>query len=540
MCRVRGVKTHGWLLAIGIVGLVIVGLAQLPSGVQADPLASVTGTVVDAEGPVTGARVRVRATDNLTLTATDGRFTLAGLAEGEEIEVTAWADGYYVASSRVTPTVSGITLTLRAYHTTDHPEYAWSSPISGTSEVACGNCHPVIMPQWITNAHGSAISNPRFFSLYNGTDVTGTLLVGTGYLKDFPNTAGNCANCHAPAAGVDGYLTTDMNTVRGVITAGVHCDYCHKVAGSYLNPATQSVYANAPGAQSQRVLRPPAGDNIFFGPYDDVHDPDTYLPAISESQFCAPCHQFSMWGTPIYESYEEWLGSPYATAGVTCQDCHMPPTGDAYFALPAVGGLAHPPERIPSHLQVGARDVELLRNTVAMTAHVRQVADRIQTSVIITNAEAGHHVPTDFPGRHLILTVQAAGEAAEQLVRRAGPVVPEWGGAEAGLPGKAYAKVLRDVRTGASPVVSYWRQALIASDNRIPALGSDTSVYTFSAPVGGGAVTVTAELRFRRAFQDVMDTKGWDTLDIVMAQVQVTLMAQAWVELYLPLAARSL
>ena len=33
--------------------------------------------------------------------------------------------------------------------------------------------------------------------------------------------------------------------------------------------------------------------------------------------------------------------------------------------------------------------------------------------------------------------------------------------------------------------MSYWKQALIVSDNRIPALGSDTSHYTFAAPAGG-------------------------------------------------------
>ena len=72
-----------------------------------------------------------------------------------------------------------------------------------------------------------------------------------------------------------------------------------------------------PGTLSQRVLRPPEGDNIFFGPYDDVHDPDTFLPLISESRFCAPCHQFSFWGTPIYASFDEWAETSYAAAGTT-------------------------------------------------------------------------------------------------------------------------------------------------------------------------------------------------------------------------------
>ncbi len=63
----------------------------------------------------------------------------------------------------------------------------------------------MIVAQWITNGHGSATFNPRFYSLYNGTDVNGTLKIGPSYLDDFPGTAGNCANCHAPGAGVDGY-----------------------------------------------------------------------------------------------------------------------------------------------------------------------------------------------------------------------------------------------------------------------------------------------------------------------------------------------
>jgi hypothetical protein len=188
-----------------------------------------------------------------------------------------------------------------------------------------------------------------------------------------------------------------------------------------------------------------------------------------------------------------------------------------------VGGLAHPPDRIPSHLDLGARSLDLLQNTVTITLHVEQVAGVVSVTVTITNTGAGHHVPTDHPGRHLILTVVAEDGQGQALTLQAGPLVPEWGGAQAGLPGKAFAKVLRDVQSGEAPVVSYWKQALIASDNRIPALGSDRSAYTFAAPPAGGAVTVTAELRFRRTFQAVMETKGWNEPDIVMEQAYTTI-----------------
>ena len=510
-----------WALVLSL-SLAILGLGLVLHGEALAPAGTVEGTVRDASGPVAGARVRVRNTEHATVTGEDGRFSLGGLDEGLKVEIAAWDDGYYIASSYVTPTVAGVVLTLRPYHQVDNPGYAWPSPIAGTSPGACGNCHPMIITQWISNAHGTAVSNPRFYSLYNGTDLTGAVIQGDGYLDDFPGTAGTCANCHAPGLGLDGYLTTNMNDARDRVTAGIHCDYCHKIGGVYLDPWTGSVYPNVPGSLSQRVLRPPEGDNIFFGPYDDVHDPDTYLPLISESQFCAPCHQFSFWGTPIYESYEEWLASPYREQGITCQDCHMPPNGDSYFALPEAGGLEHAPETIPSHLQLGATSVELLQDTVVLALAAEEQGGVAVATVAITNTGAGHHVPTDYPGRHMILTVEASA-GGQPLALIEGSTVPEWGGAQAGLPGKAYTKVLRDVLSGEAPVVSYWKQALIDSDNRIPALAADRSSYRFAAPEASGPVTVQASLRLRRVFQPVMEAKGWDRPDIVMEEAEITL-----------------
>ena len=166
--------------------------------------------------------------------------------------------------------------------------------------------------------------------------------------------------------------------------------------------------------------------------------------------------------------------------------------------------------------------VELLQDTVVLDLAVEERNGEVIVTVVITNTGAGHHVPTDYPGRHMILTVEAsAGGQPLALIR--GGTVPEWGGAQAGLPGKAYAKVLRDVLSGEAPVVSYWKQALIDSDNRIPTLAADRSSYSFVAPEGGGPVTVQASLRLRRVFQPVMDAKGWDMADIVMEEAEVTL-----------------
>jgi hypothetical protein len=57
---------------------------------------SISGTVVDDNGPLSGATVRIKTTENKTATAPDGSFTLTGLSAGIPVSVTAWAEGYYV------------------------------------------------------------------------------------------------------------------------------------------------------------------------------------------------------------------------------------------------------------------------------------------------------------------------------------------------------------------------------------------------------------------------------------------------------------
>jgi len=460
------------------------------------------------------------------------------LPEGITVTVTAWAEGYWPSGVQVVPSQSGITLTLIHHPSRDNPDYPWlTSMPDPDNRIGCGHCM-VAFPQWVDNAHGTAGTNPRFFSLYDGTDITGTTTIEPGYKLDFPGTAGNCATCHAPGAAANQPFTADMDDLQGVEKEGVFCDFCHKAASVYLNPVTGLPYPNVPGVHSMELNRPPTDTHMFYGPFDDVTRRVSYLELQKRSQFCAPCHQFSFWGTPIYESFREWLKSPYPAQGIECQTCHMKPTGVDYFVFPEKGGLIREPQLIASHLQPGASDVELLQNTVMMTVAAVQVLDSVQVTVVITNTDAGHHVPTDFPGRHMILTVSASDAQGQPMGQVDGPVVPEWGGGQAGMPGKAYAKVLRDVETGQSPVVSYWKQALIVSDNRIPAMQGDTSVYTFAMPAAGGAVTVAAQLRFRRAFQAVMDAKGWDTPDIVMEEVESVLTVQPWWSVLLPLAAK--
>ena len=530
------------LVLSAVAGLAVFGLGLLLAGVSAAPSGAVSGVVVDAEGTVAGAVVRQQTTTNSTISAADGSFTLGGLTEGISVTITAWDESYYPGGIEVVPSQAGVTITLKHHPSGDNPDYEWlTSMPDPENPIGCGHCM-VAFPDWEHNAHAQSGTNPRFFSLYNGADVTGTITVTPGYKLDFPGTAGNCATCHAPGAAANDPFTADMNELSGVEAEGVFCDYCHKIGYAYLNPATGLPYSNAPGVTSFRLYRPPSDTHMFFGPFDDVTRRVSYLELEKKSQFCAPCHQFSFWGTPIYESFREWLESPYPAMGIECQTCHMKPTGVDYFVFPEKGGLIRDPQLIASHLQPGASDVELLQNTVEMTVSAEQVANRLRVTVAITNTEAGHHVPTDFPGRHMILVVTATGGQGsgqgQALPLQNGPVVPEWGGEYAGQPGEAYAKVLKDVVTGESPVVSYWKQTLIESDNRIPAFGSDVTVYDFLIPEEGGQINVKVRLLFRRALRSLVDERGWDLGEIVMEASQITLAIKPMERIYLPLLIR--
>jgi hypothetical protein len=498
-------------------------------------------------GPVAGAVVRWRTTTNHTTTALDGSFVLTGLPTGTVTTITAWQEGYLIGGATVTPPQTGAIIEVLRHYTVDNAGYTWFSSNDPAGPLSCVHCM-VAHPQWRANAHGNSATNPRFFSLYNGTYLTTTAVVSPGFKLDYPGEAGYCAACHAPIAAIYGIttpvtlattitqtFTADMNDLSGVETEGSSCEFCHKVGEVYLDPVTGLPYDNAPGVFSMRLYRSPPGGILWFGPFDDVWRRVTYLELEKTSQFCAPCHQFSFQGTPIYESFREWLDSPYPDLGIECQTCHMAPTGVDHFAKPEEGGLTRHPDLIASHLQPGASDVTLLQNTVDMSLSARQVAGSLQVTVAITNTEAGHHVPTDHPGRHLILVVSATGDQGGPLVQREGPTVPAWGGDQAGLPGKAFAKVLRDEQTGESPVVSYWKPVSIASDNRIPALAGDTSTYTFALPTTGGPVTVDAELRFRRLFQPLMDDKGWSTPDVIMEERHIELTTEPAYRLFLPL-----
>ncbi len=531
--------------------------------VAASEAVSISGWVRDASGPISGAVVRVQASELSTVSEEDGSFSLEVGFEGREgMNLTAWAPGYFCAGPVLAyPGNQEVEIELHAHADLDNPSYQWLPSLyypGGGENQGCAECHsrentdlPFTLPvdEWLLDAHSQSATNPRFLTMYYGTDLEGNQspitrqavsrdygsfplgpdltkpYFGPGYKLDFPETAGSCAACHLPVAAVNNPFGIDPSSVAGVALEGVPCDFCHKVWDVRVDSATRLPYPNMPGVLSILFLRPPEEHQFFAGPFDDVAPgEDTYSPVQKESVFCASCHYGVFWDTVIYNSYGEWLESSYSDpeSGQTCQDCHMPPLGATQFATTEAGALLRDPSGIFSHRMLGAADIEFLQHalSVSSTALIKQ--GMVVVEVELLNDNTGHKMPTDSPLRQLLLIVQAYDPRGTQLTQIAGPTIPNWGGVGdpregyyAGLPGEGYALILEELWTGVSPSAAYWNPVRIISDNRLVPFVADRIRFEYDA-AGFETVEVSIQLIYRRAFKSIMDQKGWADEDIVL------------------------
>ena len=178
---------------------------------------------------------------------------------------------------------------------------------------------------------------------------------------------------------------------------------------------------------------------------------------------------------------------------------------------------------------LGINDIDFMRNSVTLTTDTSREGDSLFVTVNIHNSKAGHHIPTDSPLRHLILIVRAFDNNGVPLDLVAGSHLPDWTGRGdpetghyAGLPGEAYAKVLEEVWSQQSPSGSYWNQTRILSDNRIPALETAISSYTFRAP-NKKSLLINIQLLYRRAFIELANIKSWNRTDLLLSEKNIVL-----------------
>jgi hypothetical protein len=209
---------------------------------------------------------------------------------------------------------------------------------------ACRACHAAIADEWATSRHALAWTNGIFQREYQAKPQAW------------------CVNCHAPMPVQQAELATGAHSLAD---QGINCATCHVRAGKLV-----------------------ARTRAATSPHDTIVDASFGTPA-----FCADCHQFTfpvlahqggaalrMTEHPMQDTVSSFLRGPYAGELDGCLTCHGSRTNHAF---------------------AGGHDAGMLG--AAITVEWCRQGDAIV--VVLTNAAAGHNVPTGDIHRHMNLRV---------------------------------------------------------------------------------------------------------------------------------------
>lgn len=355
-----------------------------------------------------------------------------------------------------------------------------------------------------------------------------------------------CTTCHAPMghaeAGFAGTLPYSMTELDATPLAqdGVSCTLCHQILPDNLGQPDSFTGGYEIG-----------GNRQIFGPYANPlatpminHTGFTPVGAdhLGDSGLCATCHTLF---TPYVDDdgnvvgefpeqvpYLEWEASDYATAGVSCQDCHMPRsqapvdistmppshtvTHSPYWEHWFVGGNAFMLRMLRDNtgpLLLSATPAQfdatiertltnLTENSAMLDVQWGEVDGELEVAVRVTNA-TGHKLPTGIPLRRMWIHLRAFDSA--------GAVVFESGGwDEAGRidgqdtgyephhdlitdPGQVqiYEGIMGDVN--GQPTYTLLRAGSFLKDNRLPPVGMTSADPGYATIAVAGAAAADAD-----------------------------------------------
>ena len=231
---------------------------------------------------------------------------------------------------------------------------AYDSLASRLEPEACGVCHVRQFADWQGTVHRRSM----------GSGVLGQLV---DHLWTNPGFVASCQSCHAPA---------EEQHAMFPVSGGEHEENYQFDADAQQGGLTCAVCH----VRNHVRFGPPAGDRPPAGRWAGPgHGGGVQAPAFEDAAFCRDCHQFETDGRRVngkllQDTYAQWLGSPQATEGETCQICHMPNR---------------------RHLWRGIHDPETVRNALAVDVR-RKVAgsDSVAFDIQVRNTGAGHHFPT--------------------------------------------------------------------------------------------------------------------------------------------------
>ncbi|MCG6118880.1 MAG: hypothetical protein MEQ07_11925 [Aquimonas sp.] len=487
---------------------------------------------------IAGARVHVRASPDtqVVLTGADGRFVLPVTdiaATSFQVSAAlaydpAAAINYETAVVAASPG-SEVQIPLRRLAQQQNLSY---QPVTVPGN--CGTCHAEQYQQWLSSNHAHAARNALVRDLYSG-DGTGSPdgPSGQGYVfldMHAAPASGLCATCHAPnerPSDPGGVKFNEVLTDAG--REGVTCTSCHQlhdindnVKAIHLLGNAEFRFPAATGAGGASVTH-----QYVWGPLDDIGFPQMralYAPVFSSSRMCASCHEYEnpVTGAPGQETYTEWLASPAASAGVQCQDCHMPSATTPGRIANVGQAPIRPGSQRHDHSFPGVYSGRL-GNPVALSFSAAQNAGHLVVDVAVENLGLGHHYPTGVDVRNAFVLVEARLDG-QPLPLAEGDTLPFWvddevpgqqEGDYAGMAGRGFAKLLEGRIDGQGPVLSpvpFIDADALTAKTTIPPGEVDRGTYAFGLPpLSGGThrVEVRARVFYRRAWRAIAVAKNW-------------------------------
>lgn len=360
----------------------------------------------------------------------------------------------------------------------------------------CQPCHPTHYAEWSSSMHAYSFKDPLFFAM-NFAEHERT----NGALAQF------CIGCHSPIGTLTGTTPDglfDPESMPDQVRAGISCDLCH------------TIVAATPGATeagTPLALRP---GNTKFGPLpalqgDNFHRTEQKVELYENSTMCRACHNLTVRGIEVEETFDEWENSIYASRPDHCQECHMP----VYRGPAALDGEERD---VHHHWFTGvdvtltdgfpdggnrARVVDQLQNSAALAVAAADTVtpgDTLQVTVTVTNDRTGHSLPsgTSFSRQMWIEiiattadndTIYVSGDLdANQDLRDAD--------SELDPNGDPDLTNFTTVLEGGDDVTVFTATGI--QDRLVPAGASRSATYRVGVPVGApGPVHVAVRLRFR-------------------------------------------
>ncbi len=442
------------------------------------------------------------------------------------------------------------TLTMAALLLAAAVAYGAEGPTEGSlpydrfeTTETCADCHSEIGRQ-----HARSLMAQSFTHEWDEIEYFELALPHALKNEKVAGVKSGCNGCHAPLAYLAGDIPPRHPSEGTRANEGVSCDVCHSITGFTGDVPFNFNYTVEPGNVKQGTRAGMASE------YHEI----AVNEFLASAEFCGICHNekdpFGVW---VKATHLEWKEGPYASAGITCQDCHMPPADGTL----SDGGQVV--KGVRAHTFHGVHFPEKLNGAVEVLLYPREssatAGGAIVVDATVMNAKAGHMIPSGSAEERVVwMHVEATDSGGRKWhlpVDRKGFEGEDWTIADPAVLSyqdlgdiRGIAKFPGLARDGDVPAgdrifrmpyldaegrmtIAQWNTASLGPDYRLPPLQAIGETFTWQLPpdIAKGETTIRAIVYMTRVVSSVVDYMKIPAVEkqpTVMGETQVTLLVR--------------